>query len=81
MGLRDMGLTGESILGSSLKKPRYSSYQKVPVRRQHLLLRTRHGDSFMTGPGVSYSKFNEQKKMPLLEESQYHIFNFLLMNF
>lgn len=76
-----MGLTGESTLRSSLKKPGYSSDQKVPVQRQPLLLRTRHGDSFMTGPGKSYSKFNEQKKILLLEESQYRIFNFMLMNF
>lgn len=79
--LRDMGLTGESIWGSFLKKPRYSSYQKFPARGQPLLLRTRHGDSFMTGPCISYSKFNEQKKMPLPEESQYCIFDFLLKNF
>ena len=43
--------------------------------------RTRHRGSLMSGPGVTYNKFNEQEKMPLPEEAQYRIFNFLLKNF
>lgn len=45
--LRSMGLTGESVLGASLKRPQYSSYQKPPVLCRPLLY----------GPGMKTASY------------------------